>query len=65
VGLAGAGFESDQNEIVLISQSGEQNLGKGSKRKLAQLLIKAVASRLKDEEFESHSDKNNRPATGN
>ena len=65
VGQAGAGFESDQNEILLITQSGEQNLGKGSKRKLAQLLIKAVASRLKDEEFESHSDKNNRPATGN
>jgi len=65
VGQAGSGFESDQNEILLLTPSGEQNLGKGSKRKLAQLLIKAVASRLKDADIESRSDKNNRPATGN
>jgi phosphopantothenoylcysteine decarboxylase/phosphopantothenate--cysteine ligase len=65
VGQAGSGFESDQNEILLLSPSGEQNLGKGSKRKLAQLLIKAVASRLKDANIESRSDKNNRPAAGN
>ena len=65
VGQAGSGFASDQNEILLITPSGEQNLGKGSKRKLAQLLIEAVASRLKDEEFENRSDKDNRPATGN
>ena len=65
VGLAGAGFESDQNEILLLTRSGEQNLGKGSKRKLAQLLIKAVAARLKDANIESRSDKNNRPAAGN
>lgn len=65
VGQAGSGFESDQNEILLLTPSGEQNLGKGSKRKLAQLLIQAVASRLKDADIESRSDKNNRPATGN
>ena len=65
VGQAGSGFESDQNEILLLTPSGEQNLGKGSKRKLAQLLIEAVASRLKDADIESRSDKNNRPATGN
>jgi phosphopantothenoylcysteine decarboxylase/phosphopantothenate--cysteine ligase len=65
VGQAGSGFESDQNEILLLTPSGEQNLGKGSKRKLAQLLIKAVASRLKDANIESRSDKNNRPAAGN
>ncbi len=65
VGQAGSGFESDQNEILLLTPSGEQNLGQGSKRKLAQLLIQAVASRLKDADIESRSDKNNRPATGN
>ena len=65
VGQAGSGFESDQNEILLLTPSGEQNLGKGSKRKLAQLLIEAVASRLKDADIESRSDKNNRPAAGN
>jgi phosphopantothenoylcysteine decarboxylase/phosphopantothenate--cysteine ligase len=65
VGQAGSGFESDQNEILLLTSSGEQDLGKGSKRKLAQLLIKAVAARLKDADIESRSDKNNRPATGN
>jgi phosphopantothenoylcysteine decarboxylase/phosphopantothenate--cysteine ligase len=65
VGQAGSGFESDQNEILLLTPSGEQNLGKGSKRKLAQLLIQAVASRLRDADIESRSDKNNRPATGN
>jgi phosphopantothenoylcysteine decarboxylase/phosphopantothenate--cysteine ligase len=65
VGQAGSGFESDQNEILLLTSSGEQYLGKGSKRKLAQLLIKAVATMLKDADIESRSDKNNRPATGN
>ena len=65
VGQTGSGFASDQNEILLLTPTGEHNLGKGSKRKLAQLLIKAVASRLKDVNIESHSDKNNRPATGN
>jgi len=65
VGKAGSGFESDQNEILLLTPSGEQNLGSGSKRKLAQLLIEAVADRLKDANFKSRSDKNNRPATGN
>jgi len=65
VGQAGSGFESDQNEILLLTPSGEQNLGKGSKRKLAQLLIEAVASRLRDADIESRSDKSNRPATGN
>ncbi len=65
VGQTGSGFESDQNEILLLTPGGEQNLGKGSKWKLAQLLIKAVAARLKDADIESRSDKNNRPATGN
>jgi hypothetical protein len=65
VGQADSGFASDQNEILLLTRSGEHNLGKGSKRKLARLLIEEVASRLKDADIESHSDQNNRPATGN
>ena len=65
VGQAGSGFESDQNEILLITTTGERNLGRGSKRKLAQLLIEAVAARLKDADIERRPDKNNRPATGN
>jgi phosphopantothenoylcysteine decarboxylase/phosphopantothenate--cysteine ligase len=65
VGQADSGFESDQNEILLLTRSGEQNLGRGSKRKLAQLLIEAVADRLKDADFEGRSDQNNRPAAGN
>ncbi len=64
VGQAGSGFESDQNEIVLLSPCGEQNLGKGSKQELAQLLIEAIASKLKDADIESSSDKNNRPTAG-
>jgi phosphopantothenoylcysteine decarboxylase/phosphopantothenate--cysteine ligase len=49
VGELGSGFESDQNEIVLFTAKGEQDLGKGSKGHLAQQLIKAVAGLLKDE----------------
>jgi len=66
VGQDDSGFESEVNEILLITPSGEQNLGKGSKLELARLLIKAVAARLKDEKnSETRSDKSNRPATGN
>ena len=65
VGQAGSGFESDDNEILLLSPSGEHNLGRGSKWKLAQLLIQAIAARLKDADIENRSDKSNRPATGN
>ena len=65
VGQAGSGFEGDNNEILLLTPSGEQNLGRGSKRKLARLLILAVAAGLKDADVETHSDKSNRPAAGN
>ena len=69
VGQDGSGFESEDNEILLITPNGEQNLGRGSKRKLARLLIEAVAgqyTRLKDEmKIETRSDKSNRPASGN
>jgi phosphopantothenoylcysteine decarboxylase/phosphopantothenate--cysteine ligase len=65
VGQAGSGFESDDNEILLLTPSGEHNLGRGSKWKLAQLLIGAIAARLKDADIENRSDQSNRPATGN
>ena len=66
VGIEGTGFESEANQILLITPDGEQNLGKGSKQKLARLLIEAVAARLKDENsIETRSDKSTRPASGN
>ncbi len=66
VGNEGSGFESEVNEILLITPDREQNLGKGSKQKLARLLIEAIAARLKDENsVETRSDKSNRPAAGN
>ena len=48
VGVEGGGFESERNEILLLSAGGEQNLGAGSKQELARLLIAAVAERLQD-----------------
>jgi phosphopantothenoylcysteine decarboxylase/phosphopantothenate--cysteine ligase len=50
VGVEGSGFESDRNEILLLSADGERNLGSGSKQELARLLIGAVAQRLHDAE---------------
>ena len=49
VGLADSGFESDNNEILLLTADQEIHLGTGSKTELARLLIREVASRLKDE----------------
>jgi phosphopantothenoylcysteine decarboxylase/phosphopantothenate--cysteine ligase len=48
VGVEGGGFESERNEILLLSADGERNLGSGSKQELARLLIGAVAERLHD-----------------
>ena len=48
VGVEGSGFESERNEILLLSADGERNLGSGSKQELARLLIGAVAERLHD-----------------
>jgi phosphopantothenoylcysteine decarboxylase/phosphopantothenate--cysteine ligase len=48
VGVDGGGFESEFNDILLLTADGEQNLGSGSKRDLARRLIGAVADRLKD-----------------
>jgi phosphopantothenoylcysteine decarboxylase/phosphopantothenate--cysteine ligase len=49
VGLADSGFESENNEILLLTADQEIHLGTGSKTELARLLIREVASRLKDE----------------
>lgn len=65
VGLQGTGFESDNNEIHLLTPDGEIALGKGSKRELARRLITEVAGRLKGMgDDETGSDQDSRPATG-
>jgi phosphopantothenoylcysteine decarboxylase/phosphopantothenate--cysteine ligase len=53
VGSPEAGFESDDNEIVLISEAGELDLGRGSKRELAGRLVAAIAQAMDDGEEES------------
>ena len=66
VGLSGAGFDSETNEILILSPQGEKYLGKGSKRHLAGLLVEEVADRLKGiERIDTSTDKNTRPASGN
>jgi len=47
VGQDGSGFESENNEILILTPDGETDLGKGSKRYLAQLLLEEAAKRLK------------------
>jgi len=65
VGVDGGGFESEFNEILLLSADGEQNLGSGSKRELARRLIGAVSDRLKDARaIETRPDQDTRPAPG-
>jgi len=66
VGQNNSGFESENNEILLLTPDGDKHLGKGSKQQLAGLLIEEVAARLKGiEGIETCSDKNTRPASGN
>jgi phosphopantothenoylcysteine decarboxylase/phosphopantothenate--cysteine ligase len=65
VGRAGTGFESEQNEILLLWPGGERHLGKGSKRQLARLLVSAAADRLREREsIETRTDQDSRPASG-
>jgi phosphopantothenoylcysteine decarboxylase/phosphopantothenate--cysteine ligase len=65
VGRQGTGFESEENEIHLLTPEGEYPLGRGSKRDLARRLIAEVAGRLKGmEDDETGSDQDSRPATG-
>ncbi|NCF64120.1 MAG: bifunctional phosphopantothenoylcysteine decarboxylase/phosphopantothenate--cysteine ligase CoaBC [Gammaproteobacteria bacterium] len=66
VGLSGAGFDSETNEILILSRDGEKYLGKGSKHHLAGLLVEEVADRLKGiDRIDTSTDKNTRPASGN
>jgi phosphopantothenoylcysteine decarboxylase/phosphopantothenate--cysteine ligase len=46
VGQEGSGFESEDNEILILTPEGETDLGKGSKRHLAHLLLEEAAKRL-------------------
>jgi phosphopantothenoylcysteine decarboxylase/phosphopantothenate--cysteine ligase len=66
VGQEDSGFESENNEILILVPDGEKYLGKGSKQRLSRLLIEEVAARLKEiEGIETCPDKNTRPASGN
>jgi phosphopantothenoylcysteine decarboxylase/phosphopantothenate--cysteine ligase len=65
VGMADSGFESNTNEITLLSPQGEVPLGRGSKRDLARKLVSEVAARLRGNETrETSSNKDTRPASG-
>jgi phosphopantothenoylcysteine decarboxylase/phosphopantothenate--cysteine ligase len=46
VGQDGSGFESENNEILILFPGGEKHLGKGSKQQLAQFLIEEISTRL-------------------
>ncbi len=46
VGLAGSGFEADDNALLVIDAAGEQALGPASKSELARQLLAMVATRL-------------------
>jgi phosphopantothenoylcysteine decarboxylase/phosphopantothenate--cysteine ligase len=66
VGQDDSGFDSENNEILILVPGGEKYLGIGSKQELARLLIEEVAARMKEKErIETRSDKNIRPAPGN
>ncbi len=57
VGRQGSGFESDENEILLVTAEGEKSLGRGPKQRLAALLIDEIAARLNDREgIETRTD---------
>ena len=48
VGLAGSGFEADDNALLVIDADGERALGPASKAELARALLALVAARLED-----------------
>jgi phosphopantothenoylcysteine decarboxylase/phosphopantothenate--cysteine ligase len=65
VGQAGSGFESEDNELLILTPDKETDLGKGSKRRLARLLLEEVAKRLKEKEnIEGCPDQDTRPKAG-
>ena len=58
VGQPGSGFGGAENEILLLTPGGEQDLGKGSKHRLAQLIIQAIVTRIKEQQsIEKSPDK--------
>lgn len=60
VGREGSGFDSENNEILILAPDGEKYLGKGSKQELARLLIDEIAARINGiDGIETCSDKNN------
>jgi len=65
VGREDAGFESEENEILLLWAGGEKDLGRGTKEQLARQLIGAVADRLRErEDVETRSDQDTRSPAG-
>ena len=58
VGKDGSGFESENNEILILFPGGEKHLGKGSKQQLARFLIEEISARLNGKRIEIHPDKN-------
>ena len=46
VGLAGSGFESDDNALLVIDAHGERALGPASKAELAAVLLDIIGERL-------------------
>ena len=50
VGQEGTGFEVGENEILLLSGNEKKPLGRGSKQKLAELLVEEIAARINGKE---------------
>lgn len=50
VGQDGSGFEVGENEILLLSGNDRKPLGRGSKQKLAELLVREISARLNGKE---------------
>ena len=58
VGQDGTGFEVGENEILLLSGKDRKPLGRGSKQKLAELLVREISARLNGREgIETRSNK--------
>jgi phosphopantothenoylcysteine decarboxylase/phosphopantothenate--cysteine ligase len=65
VGVDGSGFESEENELLLLTATGRTELGRGSKQRLAGALMEVVAERLRErQDSETRSDQDTRPASG-
>ena len=57
VGREGSGFETEENEILLLTPRGETPLGRGGKERLAARLIDEIAARIDGKEgIETRTD---------